>query len=165
MTNYYASKNAIRTAHHVDGRTLEKWLSRPDWPHFVKGKGWAVAQADAVVLKLRQAQVDAVKGANADLKREKLLHEIERIKQYVRLQKIEGDRVDKLLLPMDEHLDDLRTFAGWVKDAFALWISNARVLTGDARVLAEAERLRDQCFERMREHIEADKSQTKKDRS
>ena len=159
---YYPSKHAIRQEHHVDGRTLTKWMRRPDWPKFAKGKGWPMDAVDSIVVKLREEQATAVTGANADLRREKLLNEVAYIREGIRLRKLEADQKDKLLIPMEKHIEDMRTFAGWTKDVLAQWISEVKVITGDAKVCAEAERLRDRCYARMKERIERDKSQSKK---
>jgi hypothetical protein len=57
---------------------------------------------------------------------------------------------------MDEHLSELRTFSGWVNDALAQWVSAVKVLTADARVTGEAERLRDKCRAMIEEKIKGE---------
>lgn len=154
MKTYYETENAIRTAHRSDGRTVKAWLKRPDFPRFVKGKGWPAADVDAAVLRIREAQAGTVRGANADLKREKLQKEIERLVEDVRLRKCEADREAGLMMPVEEVKATLQEMAGWMKDTLAQFISGVRVLTGDARLVAEAERLRDRCYARMKELAE-----------
>lgn len=88
-------------------------------------------------------------GTTGDLKSDKLREEIG-------ILKLKRGELEKTLIPMDEHLSELRTFSGWVNDALAQWISTVKVLTADARVTGEAERLRDKCRAMIEEKIKAE---------
>ena len=70
--------------------------------------------------------------------------EIEKLQ--LQIDELKGD-----LLPVEFHQSEMRTLCGWFRDVFAQWISEVKVLTGDARVVAEAERLRDKALTRMQE--------------
>lgn len=155
MKTYYETENAIRTAHRSDGRTVKAWLKRPDFPRFVKGKGWPAADVDAAVLRIREAQAGTARGANADLKREKLQKEIERLVEDVRLRKCEADREAGLLISREDALRDARELVTMFTDVFAQWIGAVKVVTGNAALVVEAERLRDKALALMREKLEA----------
>lgn len=59
------------------------------------------------------------------------------------------------LIPMDEHLSELRTFAAWFRDVLDLWSSEVKALTSDIKLVVEAERLRDRALGRMEEKCKA----------
>jgi hypothetical protein len=130
-------------------------MKRPDFPKFVKGCGYAVDAVDAVVLKIRQAQAGTITGPNADLRRVKIQREIERIEQDVRLRKLDGDERDRLLIPREDAIRSARELCVMMTDTLAQWLAAVRVLTGDAQLVAEAERLRDRCLLLMQEKIKA----------
>jgi hypothetical protein len=88
-------------------------------------------------------------GTTGDLKSDKLREEIG-------ILKLKRGELEKTLIPMDEHLSELRTFSGWVNDALAQWVSAVKVLTADARVTGEAERLRDKCRAMIEEKIKGE---------
>ena len=88
-------------------------------------------------------------GVTGDLKSDKLREEIG-------ILKLKRGELEKTLIPMDEHLSELRTFSGWVNDALAQWVSAVKVLTADARVTGEAERLRDKCRAMIEEKIKGE---------
>ena len=89
----------------------------------------------------KSASADAPPCSWSDRKKAK---EIEKLQ--IQIDELRGE-----LLPVAEHLNELRTVAAWVQDTFAQWISQVKVLTGDARVVSEAERLRDRMLERLRD--------------
>jgi hypothetical protein len=66
---------------------------------------------------------------------------------------IQIDELREDLVPKAEHLADMQEMAQCVMDTFAQWISQVKVLTGDARVVAESERLRDRMLERLRAKV------------
>jgi hypothetical protein len=166
--SYYSSKNAIRTAHHIDGRTLEKLICRPGWPHFIKGKGWDQKAVDGFVIKFREQAATQLKGPDADLRREKIMAEIERIKGDIklrtvdeRLRLIEEQKLRGELILVTEHHAEIQEIAGYFTTVFAQWISEVKVLTGDAKLVAEAERLRDRMLEKARGLIEQNTQKVK----
>lgn len=69
--------------------------------------------------------------------------------------KMKHDEMKGELIPFAEHMAELREHAGWVRDVFAQWMGAVRVLTGDAAVVREAERLRDAALMRLQERIDA----------
>ena len=86
-------------------------------------------------------------GSTGDLKQDKL-------KEEIGILKVKRGELEKTLIPVEEHLEELRTMSGWFKDVFVQWISAVKVQTGDAKLVAEAERLRDNALARMLELIE-----------
>jgi hypothetical protein len=83
-------------------------------------------------------------GTGADPRRMKLVLECAMLK--LKLDQMKGE-----LVPIQEHQAAIREMAGWVRDAHAQFIADVKVLTGDAKVVADAERLRDNLFARLRE--------------
>ena len=65
--------------------------------------------------------------------------------------KIKLDQLKGELVPMADHQAAIREMAGWVRDTFAQFIADVKVLTADARVVADAQRLRNNLFARIRE--------------
>jgi alkylation response protein AidB-like acyl-CoA dehydrogenase len=87
---------------------------------------------------------EAGTGPNQDPKRAKV--QLECIKLKLAIDQIKGD-----LVPLEEHQSALREIAQWVRDALAQWVADVKVETGNAKVVADAERLRDNVFARLRE--------------
>jgi hypothetical protein len=150
---FYASNNAIRAAHKADGRTVTGWMKRPDFPKFVKGCGWPVDAVDLAVLKIRASQAGTITGANADLRRVKLQREIDRLEQDIRLRTLEANEKDGLLISKEEALSSARELVMMFRDVFAQWLAAVKVMTGNAQLVAEAERLRDKALRLMQEKI------------
>ena len=69
------------------------------------------------------------------------------------LLKLKLDEAKNMLVPVEEHQAALREMAVWVKDCMAMFISRVKVRTGNAKVLADAEQLRDDVFQKMREKV------------
>jgi len=165
---YYSSKSAIRKAHHIDGRTLDNLLRRPDWPKFVKDNGWIMDGVDKIIIQVREQAIKGVKGPDADLKRQKMTVEIERIKADVRAREIterlllmEEAKKKKSLIPVDQHRAIIQDLAGFIQMTFAQEISKAKVLTGDAKEVDRVEKQRDRILENMRGLIEQNTQRVK----
>ncbi len=150
---FYATANAIRTAHRSDARTVAGWMKRPDFPRYVKAHGYPVDAVDQAVLKIRASQAGSISGANADLRRVKLQREIDRLEQDIRLRTQEADEQAGLLIGKAEALSSARELVEMFKDVFAQWLAAVRVMTGDARLVAEGERLRDRSLRLMQEKL------------
>jgi len=156
LTLYYKTKAEISREHKADGRTVDKWLARPDWPKAVKGKGWPVVGVNDAIIKAKTEAASHMTGTNSDAKRDKLLQEIERIKGAIRLQKKDESLKDLAIaqargqmVSIEDHQRIVREVCGWLCDAMASWLSGVKVMTGDARLVAESERLRDNVFAMM----------------
>lgn len=113
----------------------------------------------AARLKRRQArklaQLEREKqGPQSSLRQEKTGSEIEKLKRDIELRDLEIQRQKGELIPLTEHHAELREFCGWFQEVHAQWLAEVRVLTGDAKLLGEAERLRDLACERMQAKCE-----------
>jgi hypothetical protein len=68
----------------------------------------------------------------------------------VAILKIRHDQLKGTLVPVTDMHSALKELAQWVKDTHSQWIADVKVLTGDAKVVSDAERLRDNLFARIR---------------
>lgn len=65
--------------------------------------------------------------------------------------KIKHDQLKGTIVPLADMQTNLRELAQWVKDIHSQWIADVKVLTGDQKVVEDAERLRDNLFAKLRE--------------
>jgi hypothetical protein len=103
--------------------------------------------------KIIQAVEDASKrdlrnctNGPSELKAEKLREEIGILR--ARRAELEGKTVGR-----DEALASARELVAMFRDVFAQWVGAVKVMTGDAKLVAEAERLRDRCLSTMQEKL------------
>ena len=89
----------------------------------------------------------AVAGDQKDIQKLK----VSRLVIEVAILKIKHDQLKGTLIPIAEHHAAIREMAQWVKDTHSQWIADVKVITGDAKVFADAERLRDNLFASLRE--------------
>jgi hypothetical protein len=82
----------------------------------------------------------------SELKAEKLREEIGILK--ARRAELEGKTVGR-----DEALASARELVAMFRDVFSQWIGAVKVMTGDAKLVAEAERLRDRALVTMQEKL------------
>jgi hypothetical protein len=80
------------------------------------------------------------------LKAEKLREEIGILR--ARRAELEGKTVGR-----DEALASARELVAMFRDVFAQWVGAVKVMTGDAKLVAEAERLRDRALLTMQERL------------
>lgn len=83
---------------------------------------------------------------SSDLKAEKLREEIGILK--ARRAELEGRSIAR-----EESLADARELVAMFKDVFAQWMGAVKVMTGDAKLVAEAGRLRDRALASMQEKL------------
>jgi hypothetical protein len=103
--------------------------------------------------KIIQAVEDASKrdlrnctNGPSELKAEKLREEIGILR--ARRAELEGKTVGR-----DEALASARELVAMFRDVFAQWVGAVKVMTGDAKLVAEAERLRDRALLTMQERL------------
>jgi hypothetical protein len=72
--------------------------------------------------------------------------------------KLKLDELKGAVVPLTDMQAAIREMATWVRDTHAQWIADVKVLTGDGKVVADAERLRDNLFARIREKTGEDKA-------
>ncbi len=83
-------------------------------------------------------------GASSELKAEKLREEIGILR--ARRAELEGRTI-----PKDAAMADARELVAMFRDVFSQWVGAVKVMTGDAALVAEAERLRDRALAAMQE--------------
>jgi hypothetical protein len=152
---YFPSVREISDALRVHRDTITKHMARPGWPAKVPGKGWERAAIDAYFIEYKRQAAAHMAGPNTDLKRQKLEKEIERMELDIKLRQIEVDTAQGNLVPVADMLAEVRGITDIFQDALKAWIGQVKVLSADAKLVAEAERLRDRAYELVTERVRA----------
>ena len=155
QVTHYRSENEMALSLGVHRNTVARMVSRPDFPQKMGKKGWLKTDVNKFFITLKQKLADQQAGPNAELKRTKLQREIDKLEREIKQRDLEIASEEGKRIPVEEHQASLREAGQIFKDVLGLWISAVRVLTADAKLVTEAERLRDQAWARIQERVKS----------
>jgi len=122
------------------------WLSKDGFP--LKSKsGWNVRLCAEFIKAYKAEQMKTQGGLNADLKREKLRLECEKLQVGIDIMK--GDYIS-----MVDHLKEIAQHAGMVKAVFNQWGEAIKASGASVELIKEAKRLEERCLAGLREAVE-----------
>ena len=116
-----------------------------DFPHKTK-RGWPCEKISRFIEQKKLEAGQAVRGVNADLRREKLQLEVDILRD-------KRDEGRKLVMPVDQVNAILAETAGGVKGALNNWVQYVAAEKRDADLLVWAEEARDRAFAMLRECV------------
>ena len=123
------------------------WLSKDGFPVKTKG-GWNVRLCAEFIKDYKAKQMEQQQGANADLKREKLRLECEKLQVSIDI--LKGDYIS-----MVDHLKEMAQHAGMVKAVFQQWHESIKASGAGVELIKEAKRLEERCLAGLREAVES----------
>ena len=126
---------------------FRNWKASADFTIKRTSKGWPMAALFDYQVKRKARDKRNISGEHADLKRRKLQVEIEILES-------KRDEIRRDLIPMQEHVDTLRRHAGIVAGGLDEFLAFTTATFHDARMTAEAERIRDKVRAKLRAEVE-----------
>jgi hypothetical protein len=146
-TEYVTSHEQVAEIIGCTRQALEKRMDDPSFPK-KSARGWDANKIRAWALpRMRAAMQKMQAGPNSDLKRAKLEEEIRKLQ-------LANDLFQGKLRSEEDHQRVIRELAVILKDTLAQFIGNVKVLTGDVKMVKDAERLRDTAYEAIRRRVE-----------
>lgn len=136
----------------ISSTAFENWQKDPDFSgkfKIQKGKcGWPVTKLRSFQIHKHEKSLATVGGDNADLKRVELEEKIRGLRH-------KNDVAEGLAIPMDEHLNELRSIGQMVVRTFDEFTEFALVETKNPALVSKLESLGDRIRFELSERVEA----------